>query len=97
MVRRPEEHDRPDQWLAGIDADPSAPTHLVRQSGSLVYAAWRLAAARRRAARAPQAPTAVQLRSAVVELAERVGWFEPMPTQEAMVNECVGSGLRLAY
>lgn len=86
------EHDRPVEWLHGLEHEGGAMGQLVQESGSLLIAAFRVARAR---CHTPQ-PTTAEVSSVAKELATRVGCFDVLPTRTSLAAECARHGLRVA-
>lgn len=93
MPGQADEQLRPDEWLHALEEGGAYP-RLFEESGSLAFAAWRLCRARRRARGAGGlTPNRAELYAAAVEIAERMGWHDPMPAEEALATECAFGGL----
>jgi hypothetical protein len=88
MGRNTEEARRPVEWLIGFDHDPSRYAALLRDSGSLAAAAYRLALARCRVQPMPSAvPTTAELWAAARRIALRVPEADLM-SRERLLMEC---------
>ena len=71
MLQRTQETERPHEWLRALRESKSGYADLLRESGDLVVAAYRLATARCRAsALATPVPTLREVRAAVTSLHE---------------------------
>ena len=69
MLQRTQETERPHEWLRALRESRSGYADLLRESGDLVVAAYRLASARCRAsALATAVPTLREVRAAVTAL-----------------------------
>lgn len=82
---------RPVQWLRTLEADPVRLVRVCGESGSLAQAAWRIASAR--CGTASRGPSRSELRSVAVELAVRVGYYDAVPSEDHLADECVRWGL----
>ncbi len=81
------------QWLRSLESDPDALARVCSDSGSLAQAAWRIAKARCGTAGGPSASA---LCSVAHELAVRVGYFDALPDETRLADECLRWGLALA-
>lgn len=83
--------------LAGLETHPERFAVLVAQhDGSLALSAHRLASARvhvRHPNYIKAIPTALEIRTAALEIAERSGWLGIVPTSARLARECVAAGL----
>ena len=79
------------EWLRSMESDPEALTRLCAEQG-LARAAFLIARARCGTA---DAPTVRIVRAVARELAVRVGYYDAMPTESRLANECAQWGLTL--
>lgn len=91
QARTVEEQERPSEWLRALRETSGAYADLLRESGELVVAAYRVALARCRAsARPSEIPTAREVRAAAREV---LGDTTPLPPTAAVIEECAHAGL----
>ena len=84
QARTVEEQERPSEWLRALRETSGAYADLLRESGELVVAAYRVALARCRAsARPSEIPTAREV----------LGDTTPLPPTAAVIEECAHAGL----
>lgn len=84
----------PNEWLLFWAAHRDAHEALLRETGSIVLAAWRLAWARCRTSDlASTVPSAIEVRGAAREISRRLGLAESVPTSAQIVRECAAAGL----
>lgn len=93
-MKKREENERPAEWLRRLDENDGH-AELVRESGSLAVAAYRLAVARRKtAAVGGGMPTVRELSVAAALIAARVPGVEAS-SPEHLASECEHSGCHL--
>lgn len=91
-----EEQDRPSEWLRALREERGAYARLLHESGDLVIAAYRVAAARCRAGAQPTAvPTAREVRAAAREVLGET--MTPIPPVATVADECAHAGLLLIH
>lgn len=84
----------PNEWLLFWAAHRDAHQALLRETGSLVVAAWRLAWARCRTADlATAVPSMSEVRGAAREIARRLGLEQGAPSATQIARECAAAGL----
>lgn len=94
MLRNTEETERPTEWLRRLQEDSARYAQLISDSGSLSFAAYRLASARCRVQPVPAlVPTATELMTAARELARRVNPILPEPILPLLLADCEFAGL----
>ena len=79
------------EWLRSIEGSPAALTRLCAENG-LTRAAFFIAKAR---CGDRSAPTVRIVRAVARELAVRVGYYDAMPTESRVADECAQWGLAL--
>lgn len=90
-ARTVEEQERPSEWLRALRETKGAYADLLRESGEVVVAAYRVALARCRASeRSSTIPTAREVRAATREV---LGDATPLPPVTAVVEDCAHAGL----
>lgn len=84
----------PNEWLLFWAAHRDAHQALLRDAGSLVLAAWRLAWARCRTSDvATTVPSMREVRGAAREIARRLGLDDSVPSATQIARECAAAGL----
>jgi hypothetical protein len=87
-----DEHERPSEWLRALREDRAGYVRLMRESGDLIVAAYRVAAARCRAAHQPtNVPTVREVRAAAREVLGDDA--TPIPPALSVASECAHAGL----
>jgi hypothetical protein len=87
-----EENERPSEWLRALRETRGAYEALLRESGEVVVAAYRIALARCRASERPSTvPTAREVRAAVREVVGDA--TTPIPPVASVVQDCAHNGL----
>ncbi len=93
MITSTEEIERPTEWLRSLQEGRRDYNWLVRDAGSLVKAAYRLACARCRVQPVPtRIPTARELYSAARTIARSTGQRH-VPGADLLVADCAFAGL----
>lgn len=86
------ELERPSEWLRALRESSGAYAELLRESGELVVAAYRVALARCRASERPSnIPTAREVRAAAREVLGETS--TPLPPVAAVADDCAHAGL----
>jgi hypothetical protein len=84
----------PNEWLLFLAAHRDAHQALLRETGSLILAAWRLAWARcRTSGVATTVPSMIEVRGAAREISRRLGLRESIPSAAQIARECADAGL----
>jgi hypothetical protein len=84
----------PNEWLLFWAGHRDAHQALMRDAGSLVLAAWRLAWARCRTSDvASTVPSMREVRGAAREIARRSGIEDTVPSATQIARECADAGL----
>ncbi len=87
-----EENERPSEWLRALRETRGAYEALLRESGEVVVAAYRIALARCRASERPSTvPTVREVRAAVREVVGDAA--TPIPPAASVVQDCAHNGL----
>jgi hypothetical protein len=94
MKRSTEENDRPAEWLRRFDEDAGRYHALVRESGGLAIAAYRLARAHCRVQPVPTGvPTHTELWAAARHISLRVPLHGTTECRTRLAAECEARGL----
>ena len=94
MKRSTEENDRPAEWLRRFDEDAGRYHALVRESGGLAIAAYRLARAHCRVQPVPNGvPTHTELWAAARRISLRVPVAGTTECRNRLAAECEARGL----
>lgn len=84
----------PNEWLLFWAAHRDAHHALLRETGSLVLAAWRLAWARCRTSDvSTSVPSLLEVRGAAREISRRLGLPDRVPSASDIARECSDAGL----
>jgi hypothetical protein len=84
----------PNEWLLFWAAHRDAHQALLREAGSLIIAAGRLAWARCRTSDVATAvPSLIEVRGAAREISRRLGLGESVPSAAQIARECADAGL----
>ena len=94
IIRHTEETRRPSEWLLRFQEDGRRYNALLRDSGGLAVAAYRLARARCRVQPVPSTiPTRTELWAAARCIIQHTGIAESPPTKRRLAGDCEKSGL----
>ncbi len=84
----------PNEWLLFWAGHRDAHEALLREAGSLILAAWRLAWARCRTSDVSSTvPSMREVRGAAREIQRRLGLDDHVPTPTQIARECADAGL----
>ncbi len=92
MTSRREELERPSEWLRSLRESADGYAELLRESGEIAIAAYRVAAARCRAGSlATPVPNLREVHAAAREV--QGGLETPVPPMAALRDDCLVAGL----